>query len=137
MKKILFVVTILTFTLTACTWPNKTFTPDEFKAVKKKFENQIVRLTGEISYKTNCPACAGQNACAPCPKYIFITDDLNKPSAEQTVVAVNFPENKAIGEYYNLNVGDRITLRALFKLVPEGNVIANEIGYFEYENLVK
>lgn len=136
MKKIFLAIAITIF-LTGCTWPEKTYDTAEFKAVKQKFENQIVRLKGEVSYKSNCPVCPNQNGCAPCPKYIFLTNAFDKPSAEQTVVAINFPENKAIGEYYNLKIGDSVTLRARFRVVPEGNVIANEIGYFEYENLVK
>lgn len=123
MKKILIISALCLLFAGGCLFKEKIYQTHEFLAAKDKVDGKQLLLKGFVRYKFPCDQCDNG--------YIFLTNDMDRPMSEQTVLAINVAKDKLTG-YEQLKVGDEIILRAEYHTgKTEAPIVSNELGYFQ------
>ena len=129
MKKIIIIATICLFIACGCIFKEKIYRTHEFLAIKNQANEKQLLLKGFVRYKFPCSDC--ENG------YFFLTNAMNKPMSEQTVLAVNVAKEK-LSNYDQVKVGQEILLRAEYHAdKTDKPIISNEHGYFRFIYLIE
>ena len=129
MKKIFLIAAICLVVACGCIFKEKVYRTHEFLAIKDQANEKQLLLKGFVRYKFPCDAC--ENG------YFFLTNSMDKPMSEQTVLAINAAKEK-LTSYDKIQVGQEILLRAEYHAdETDKPIISNEHGYFRFIYLIK